>query len=91
MVEALSPCKRERGNCGLFYNYFDTFPVAVVSEFRLEEPRDVVYLAAVHRRPAALLSETLGNTLKTVPRRKKAFRVEWSRASRRVMDRIYAK
>lgn len=26
----------------MFYNYFDTFPVAVVSEFRLKEPRDVV-------------------------------------------------
>lgn len=71
-----------REGTGLFYNYFDTFPVAVVSEFRLKEPRDVVYLAAVHRRPAALSSETLGNTLKPchTAARKKAFEVEWSRA-----------
>lgn len=71
-----------REGTGLFYNYFDTFPVAVVSEFRLKEPRDADVPLRGTRHPAALSSETLGNTLKPchTAARKKAFGVEWSRA-----------
>lgn len=39
---AVRGCHVGREQRGLFYNYFDTFPVAVVSESRLKEPRDVV-------------------------------------------------